>query len=528
MKFTKNDIRKSMLLYAVTDRAWLKDGETLVDAVEEVLKNGATFMQVREKDLCEEAFEEESAELQALCRKYRVPFVINDNIDIAVKIKADGVHVGQSDIKGRDIRKIIGDDMILGISVGTVEEALAAEKAGADYVGVGAVFATGTKSDAGMVTGDMLKAIVQAIDIPVVAIGGIGANNLGQLKGTGIDGIAVVSAIFAAEEPGKATARLLELAKEAFGCGNAENNCADVQKNGEKAQCEEVGSCESFSHNTDNGIGALLGTMLENVRKSSPLIHNITNYVTVNDCANILLACGGSPIMADDADETEEITAICSGLNINIGTLNRRTIPGMFKAGKKANELGHPVVLDPVGAGASVLRTDTARRLCDEIDFAVIKGNISEIKTLAGGESTTRGVDADVADAVTEASLAQAAAFVKTLAARTGAVIAVTGAIDIVASGEKAYAVYNGHPMMSAITGTGCQLSAMTAAYAAANPENMLEAVTAAVCAMGIAGEIAYESLGSGGNASYRNGIIDAVYRLDAQTISSRAKVRMI
>ena len=147
-----------------------------------------------------------------------------------------------------------------------------------------------------------------------------------------------------------------------------------------------------------------------NVRTKSPLIHNITNYVTVNDCANMVLACGASPIMADDAAEVEEITAICGGLNINIGTLNSRTVTSMLLAGKKANQLGHPVVLDPVGAGASRLRTDTAFRLLREVQFTVIRGNISEIKTLASGAGTTKGVDADVADKVTEENLDSAVA----------------------------------------------------------------------------------------------------------------------
>ena len=204
--------------------------------------------------------------------------------------------------------------------------------------------------------------------------------------------------------------------------------------------------------------------MLENVRKTCPLIHNITNYVTVNDCANVLLACGGSPIMADDAEEAEDITSICGGLNINIGTLNQRTIPAMHKAGKKANALGHPVVLDPVGAGASGLRTETAKNLMENVQFTVIRGNISEIKALALGTGGARGVDADVADAVTKETLPQTVAFAKAFAKETGAVIAITGAIDIVANGEKAYCIYNGHPMMSTITGTGCQLSAITAA----------------------------------------------------------------
>ena len=154
----------------------------------------------------------------------------------------------------------------------------------------------------------------------------------------------------------------------------------------------------------------MFGQIFENVLRKSPLIHSITNYVTVNDCANMLLACGGSPIMADDPDDAVEITTICGGLNINIGTLNQRTIPAMLAAGKRANELGHPVFLDPVGAGASRLRTDTALQLLREVKFTVIRGNISEIKTLASGSGTTKGVDADVADKVTEENLDDAAA----------------------------------------------------------------------------------------------------------------------
>ena len=273
----------------------------------------------------------------------------------------------------------------------------------------------------------------------------------------------------------------------------------------------------------------MLKEMLNNVREKKPLIHNITNYVTVNDCANILLACGGSPIMADDVDEVEEITTICGGININIGTLNQRTIPSMLKAGKKANALGHPVVLDPVGAGASTLRTKTAYDLLENVDFAVIRGNISEIKTLANGKGTTKGVDADVADTVTEENLPQAVSFAKAFAQKTGAVIAITGAIDIIADGEKAYCIYNGHPMMSSVTGTGCQLSAMTAAYVTANQDHPLEAAAAAVCAMGVCGQIAHERLTpQDGNSSYRNYIIDAIYNLDGDTLESRAQYKIM
>ncbi|MEG0366642.1 MAG: hydroxyethylthiazole kinase, partial [Coprobacillus sp.] len=195
---------------------------------------------------------------------------------------------------------------------------------------------------------------------------------------------------------------------------------------------------------------------LKNLKKQTPLVHNITNYVTVNDCANILLACGGSPIMADDEAEVEEITSICGGLNINIGTLNSRTIQSMLKAGHKANELGHPVILDPVGAGASQLRSEIALRLLDEIQFTVIKGNISEIKTLALGSGKTQGVDASIDDVVTENNLEKTILFAKQLSLKTNAIIAITGAIDIVCNRQAAYIIKNGTAMLSRITGTGC------------------------------------------------------------------------
>lgn len=273
----------------------------------------------------------------------------------------------------------------------------------------------------------------------------------------------------------------------------------------------------------------MLGKLLDNVRERRPLVHSITNYVTANDCANILLACGASPIMADDIGEVEEITALCGGLNLNIGTLNARTIPAMLAAGKKANELGRPVVLDPVGAGASGLRTDTALRLMEQVRFSVIRGNISEIKALALGGGSTQGVDADEGDAVTEDTLEKTVSFAKEFARKTGAVIAVTGAVDIVADAERAYCIFNGRPMMSSVTGTGCQLSALTAAFAAANPGALLEAAAAAVCAMGVCGELAHERLGGlDGSASYRNYIIDAVYRLDGDTLERRASYRIL
>ena len=272
----------------------------------------------------------------------------------------------------------------------------------------------------------------------------------------------------------------------------------------------------------------ILKTMLENVRAKTPLVHNITNYVTVNDVANVLLAAGGSPIMSDDADDVEDITSICGGLNINIGTLNKNTIPSMFLAGRKANELGHIVLLDPVGAGASRLRTDTANRLMREVRFDAVRGNISEIKTLCTGSGTTKGVDADTVDAVTEANLDDGVALVKAFAGQTGCIIAVTGAIDLVSDGERCWCIRNGRPEMSRITGTGCQLSALTTAFLVANPEHKLEAAAAAVCTMGLAGEIGWANMQPGdGNSTYRNRIIDAIFNMTGDALEKGAKYEL-
>ena len=191
--------KKDLLLYAVTDRSWL-NGRTLYEQVEEALKGGVTFVQLREKNLDDTAFLQEAKEIKELCARYNVPFVINDNVDIAAEIDADGVHVGQSDMEAGDVRRKLGPDKIIGVSAQTVEQALKAQAHGADYLGVGAVFPTGSKADAVEVSHDTVRAICRAVDIPVIAIGGITRENVIELKGTGICGIAVISAIFGQQD----------------------------------------------------------------------------------------------------------------------------------------------------------------------------------------------------------------------------------------------------------------------------------------------------------------------------------------
>ena len=208
-----NVSKESLLLYAITDRYWL-NGRTLYSVVEEALEGGATFLQLREKNLDSEHVLEEAKELQGLCRKYGVPFIINDNVDVALAMGADGIHVGQHDMEAGDVRRLLGPDKILGVSAQTVEQAVLAEKRGADYLGVGAVFPTGSKDDAEEVSHDTVRAICEAVSIPVVAIGGISQKNVMQLSGTGICGIAVISAIFAQKDIREATALLKKSAVE--------------------------------------------------------------------------------------------------------------------------------------------------------------------------------------------------------------------------------------------------------------------------------------------------------------------------
>ena len=267
----------------------------------------------------------------------------------------------------------------------------------------------------------------------------------------------------------------------------------------------------------------MLGEILSAVRRKNPLVHCITNYVTANDCANILLACGASPIMADDPEEAAEIVSQCGGLVLNLGTPNPRKLEAMKLAGREANRLGLPVILDPVGVGCSSLRRDAVRTMMNELRFSVIRGNSSEIAALIHVSRATRGVDAEPAnesDALQNAML---------LAQETGAAVVATGESDIVTDGQKTFRVLNGHPMMRAVTGAGCQLSALLGAFSVANPRQIPEAALAAVCAMGLCGETAHRRLSPpDGSAAYRSHIIDAVFNLTPSGLEKGARYEII
>lgn len=261
-------------------------------------------------------------------------------------------------------------------------------------------------------------------------------------------------------------------------------------------------------------------SLLEQIRKREPLVHHITNYVTVNDCANVVLAIGASPIMADDVGEVEEVVALADALVLNMGTLSQRTVPSMTAAGKRANDLGIPVILDPVGAGISKLRKTTARRICKEVKISIIRGNHSEISFLAGEASMAKGVDTSREDEKKDAR-----SVAEKLAKELGCVVAVTGAVDVVTDGRRMVTIYNGNPMLSRVTGTGCMTTSLVGAYAGV-AEDLLQAAVGGVSSMGIAGELSYERAKGQGTGSFHMGIIDALSQMDGEIFKKRAKIK--
>lgn len=267
------------------------------------------------------------------------------------------------------------------------------------------------------------------------------------------------------------------------------------------------------------GIRQEAANLNSRMRREVPLVHNITNYVTVNDCANALLAIGASPIMADDTLEAADITSISSALVINIGTLNQRTVESMILAGKKANELGIPVVLDPVGAGASHLRNETANKILEQVKITILRGNLSEVSYIAGLSASTKGVDTSDED-----NKKDAPSVALTAAKKLSCVAAITGAVDVITDGKRTVRVFNGHPMLSKVTGTGCMASAITAGYAGMR-EDAFTAAVAGIVSMGIAGEIAFDKAGALGTGSFHIALMDALSNLNDEIIEEMAKI---
>ena len=465
---------ENCLLYAVTDRTWLR-GQTLEEQVEAALRGGVTMVQLREKDLDQEAFEEEARRILALCRRYHVPLLINDNVPLAARVGADGVHVGQNDMSPAEARAILGSSAIVGVTARTVEQALAAEKAGADYLGSGAVFGTSTKKDARPMDPAYFRQICESVSIPVVAIGGITADNIRRLQGCKMSGFAIVSGIFAAEDI-EARSRLLRQA--------AQDLC----------------------------LPDYVEKMRASIESARPVVQCITNIVTVNDCANALLAVGASPTMAHHPDEMEEFAAVSDALVCNMGaTESLDAMMRAAKAGTKAGAetlveiaaetaaetdaensgrvaekktAGRPIVIDPVGCASSAFRREQCLKLIRQAGPACIRGNAAEIRALATGHDTGRGVD--------DREKTSLSGF--------------DGHHDTVV-----YNLQGGSRWMSRVTGTGCMLSSLLGAFMAVDRSPMS---AAACCAMmnACAEKAAEETAGCrGGLGTFHVRLLDAL-----------------
>ena len=273
-------------------------------------------------------------------------------------------------------------------------------------------------------------------------------------------------------------------------------------------------------------VSSEIGVLLDSVRRKSGVVHQITNYVTVNDCANITLAVGSSPIMADDGEEMDEIVSLASALVLNMGTLNNHSIRAMQLAGRAANRLGVPLVIDPVGLGASRLRNETMKLFLDVLKPQVIRGNMSEIAFLAGSGKQPKGVDVSLEDE--KRMGAEGVSLAESCARELGCVIAITGKTDIISNGTRTFCIENGHQMLGRVTGTGCMCTALIAAFHTAaeiSLEGSLLAAVGGVAAMGVAGEAAFDEAGEKGTASFRTALIDAVSRLDGKELQSRSRL---
>lgn len=263
---------------------------------------------------------------------------------------------------------------------------------------------------------------------------------------------------------------------------------------------------------------------LDQVRERAPLVQCITNFVTVNDCANMILAAGGSPSMAHDIREVEESVSGVHALVCNLGAVDQ--VDSMIAAGRRANELGKPVILDPVAAGGTRLRRNAARRLLQSVKFAVIRGNASEIRFLAGQQAAGSGVDVCAEDVVTEENLSAGAETACALARASGAVVVISGALDIVSDGSQSVVLRNGCPTMARITGSGCMLTALIGAFCGAAPETPFQAAVSAAAAMGVCGELAEQlrRRKGAGNATFRTDLIDAVFNLTQTQLEEKIR----
>ncbi|KAL7272215.1 thiamine biosynthetic bifunctional enzyme [Rhizina undulata] len=506
-----------LVLYLVTDSSLLPPNTTLASHVESAIKGGVTIVQLREKKLETAAFIALAREIHAITKAAEVPLLINDRVDVALAVGCEGVHIGWKDIDYSTARKLLGPHAIIGLSVSNLEQAKAATATSCDYLGIGPVYATATKPNHNYPLAPQgVRKILEYLQssavyryIPVVAIGSVNTTNIQRVKyqsefisddgsQRSINGVAVVSAIIAAPDAEVAARNLKSL--------------FDSQPPWIPLNKVLPSKMETSS------IPSLLLKPLKAIWQKTPLVHHITNNVVKTFSANVTLAIGASPIMSEDIHELPDLAAITGGLVVNMGTSQKDARGLLLAAVQENNARGNPVVLDPVGAGATRMRRETVKVLLEGSYLDVIKGNEGEIRTVAGEEVQMRGVDT----AGERGKLETLIEIVRSLARRERNIIIMTGVTDIISDGSHTVLLQNGHEYQGYCTGIGCSLASVIAAALAASDKTMREkfiACVAAVTAYNIAAERAARTPGVNGPGTWVSVFVDKIWEITRQSL---------
>ncbi|KAB5558656.1 Hydroxyethylthiazole kinase family-domain-containing protein [Coniochaeta sp. 2T2.1] len=505
----KQDVDYS--LYLVTDSTppILRD-RNICGVVEAALKGGVTCVQFRDKTSDTGELIRIARKLHAITTRYNVPLLINDRVDVALAVGCEGCHVGQDDMELGDARRLLGPDAIIGISANTLEEAVQACKGGADYLGIGAVYATATKTNTKNILGpegvrQILSGLAeQGLSIPTVAIGGLNTTNAEDIlvqsrgSGFGLNGIAVVSVIMGSEDPEYAARDLSAMVKPVLGLK------------------------EEHASGLKDDLVSDFASHIKVLHEAHPLCHNMTNLVVQNFAANVALAVGASPIMSNNGDEAEDLAKLRGGLVINMGTVTPESLRNHQKAIRAYNAAERVVVFDPVGAGASAVRRSALKTIIETGPLTIIKGNEGEITTVFNETTTSpagnkqESIQQRGVDSASVLSEDQRARIVTLLALERKAVVVMTGETDFVSNGHVTYAIENGHEYLGMVTGTGCVLGTTLSAIAAAqgNLDDYLLPVVAGMLLFEIAAEVAAGRPDVQGPGTFVPAFIDELARL--------------
>ncbi len=464
-------------LYLVTDStAPILGNKHLPSVVEAAIEGGVTIVQYRDKKSDTADLIRVGKQLHTITKRHHVPLLINDRVDVAQAIGAEGVHLGQDDMDLGTAREILGPDAIIGVTVNSTKEATEAASGTADYLGIGTVYATPTKDNTKSIIGTAgVKNILHGLsmmdaDVPTVAIGGLNLSNVKRVMFQskapckGLDGVAVVSAIIAAEAPKSAAAALLK-----------------AIESGPRTMSPRPYEIQSLAI-----ILKQIPDIAARLARVSPLCHNMTNLVVQNFAANVALMIGASPIMANYGEEAKDLAALGGALVVNMGTVTPDGLLNYNSAIRAYNEVRGPILFDPVGAGATEVRRQAVKTLMSNGYFDVIKGNENEIRTVLGeSQGQQKGVDSGSSTSTEEEKVR----LVKELAIRERNVILMTGEVDYLSDGGRTLRIHNGHPFLGKITGSGCTLGTTIAAFLAVHKEDKLLATLAGILMFEIAAE---------------------------------------